>query len=125
MEDGNSKAKPKSEESEEARKQTLRSFKEQTSKMRSISREFSNKALVIMKDTSERLKIHADKARDDLSEIAISIADENSPEPVQEIVKTFHLLAFGPSDVVEIHDFHVGIPYGMFNLWKKTCLFSF
>ncbi|TQD78320.1 hypothetical protein C1H46_036125 [Malus baccata] len=119
VEDENSNAKPKSEESEEAWKQTLGSFKEQTLKMRSLSREFSKKALVIMKDTSEQLKIHADKARDlsgianEISERFITIAEANSPEPVREIVEAYHISTIDPNDVAKVRDFRVGIPYGL------------
>ncbi|XP_048431571.1 protein FATTY ACID EXPORT 3, chloroplastic-like isoform X2 [Pyrus x bretschneideri] len=120
VENENNNAKPKSEESEEPSKQTLGSFKEQTLKLRSLSREFSKKALVIMKDTSEQLKIYADKARDDLSERAneisehyITIAEANSPEPVREIVEAYHISAIDPNDVVQVRDFRVGIPYGL------------
>ncbi|KAM1386861.1 hypothetical protein PS1_033275 [Malus domestica] len=119
VEDENSNAKPKSEESEEAWKQTLGSFKEQTLKMRSLSREFSKKALVIMKDTSEQLKIHADKARDlsgianEISEHFITIAEANSPEPVREIVEAYHISTIDPNDAAQVRDFRVGIPYGL------------
>lgn len=117
----------KSEESEEAWKETLASFKEQALKMQSISQEayevYSKKALVILKDTSEQLKIQADKAREDLTEIAKEISEEgkeylstaakNSPEAVKEIVETFHSSADDLNDVTKIRDFHVGIPYGI------------
>ncbi|XP_021832028.1 protein FATTY ACID EXPORT 3, chloroplastic isoform X1 [Prunus avium] len=121
-------AKLKSEESEEAWKQTLAAFKEQALKTQSISQEayelYSKKALVILKETSEQLKIQADKARIDLSEIAkeiseegkeyISTAAKNSPEPVKEIVETFNSSADDLNDVSKVRDFHVGIPYGIF-----------
>ncbi|VVA14429.1 PREDICTED: FATTY ACID EXPORT [Prunus dulcis] len=120
-------AKLKSEESEEAWKQTLAAFKEQALKMQGISQEayelYSKKALVILKETSEQLKIQADKARIDLSEIAkeiseegkeyISTAAKNSPEPVKEIVETFNSSADDLNDVSKVRDFHVGIPYGL------------
>ncbi|CAB4284951.1 unnamed protein product [Prunus armeniaca] len=120
-------AKLKSEESEEAWKQTLAAFKEQALKMQGISQEayelYSKKALVILKETSEQLKIQADKARIDLSEIAkeiseegkeyISTAAKNSPEPVKEIVETFNSSADDMNDVSKVRDFHVGIPYGL------------
>ncbi|GLU14868.1 hypothetical protein SLE2022_314110 [Rubroshorea leprosula] len=91
------------EESKEAWKQTLASFKEQALKMRSMSQEayemYSKRAVIILKETSEQLKIQAEKARNDLTEPAreiseegkeyISTAAENSPEPVKEIVETF------------------------------------
>lgn len=138
MENEKNNAKSESEESEEAWKQTLASFKEQALKMQSISQEayeqYSKKALVIMHETSELLKIQADKARDDLSEIAkeiseegkeyISKAAENSPEPVKEIVETYNSSAHDLSDVSKVRDFHVGIPYGMC-CGKNTIVCSF
>ncbi|CAN6715387.1 unnamed protein product [Malus baccata var. baccata] len=127
VENEKNNAKSESEESEEAWQQTLASFKEQALKMQSISQEayeqYSKKALVIMKETSELLKIQADKARDDLSEIAKEISEEgkeyiskaakNSPEPVKEIVETYNSSADDLSDVSQVRDFHVGIPYGL------------
>lgn len=120
-------AKLKAEESEEAWEQTLASFKEQALKMQSVSQEayeiYSKKASVILKETSERLKIQADKARYDITEIAkeisvegkeyISTAAKNSPEPVKEIVETFNSSTDDLNDVTKIRDFHVGIPYGI------------
>ncbi|KAM1525645.1 hypothetical protein ACFX10_010084 [Malus domestica] len=127
VENEKNNAKSESEESEEAWQQTLASFKEQALKMQSISQEayeqYSKKALVIMKETSELLKIQADKARDDLSEIAKEISEEgkeyiskaakNSPEPVKEIVETYNSSTDDLSDVSQVRDFHVGIPYGL------------
>ncbi|XP_068341110.1 protein FATTY ACID EXPORT 3, chloroplastic [Pyrus communis] len=127
VENEKNNAKSESEESEEAWKHTLASFKEQALKMQSISQEayeqYSKKALVIMKETSELLKIQADKARDDLSEIAKEISEEgkeyiskaakNSPEPVKEIVETYNSSADDLRDVSQVRDFHVGIPYGL------------
>ncbi|KAF5747679.1 hypothetical protein HS088_TW05G00406 [Tripterygium wilfordii] len=115
------------EESEEAWKQTLESFKEEALKMQSVSKEayeiYSKKAMVTLKETSEKLKIQADKARHDLSIIAselsedgkeyLSAATENSPEPVKEIVETFTSSADDLNDVSKLHEFHVGIPYGL------------
>ncbi|PRQ42694.1 putative TMEM14 family protein [Rosa chinensis] len=120
-------AKLKAEESEEAWEQTLASFKEQALKMQSVSQEayeiYSKKALVVLKETSEQLKIQADKARYDITEIAkeisvegkeyISTAAKNSPEPVKEIVETFNSSTDDLNDVTKIRDFHVGIPYGL------------
>ncbi|KAL2557586.1 Protein FATTY ACID EXPORT 3 [Forsythia ovata] len=114
------------EESEEAWKQTLDSFKEQALKMQSISKEayemYSKKAIVILKETSEKLKIQADKARQDLTVIANEVAEEskeylataaeNSPEEVKDIVETFASSTDELRDVSKVRDFYVGIPYG-------------
>ncbi|CAH1433242.1 unnamed protein product [Lactuca virosa] len=115
------------EESEEAWKQTLASFKEQAIKMLNISQEayevYLKKATVVLKDTSEQLKIQADKASADFSVIAkelseegkvyLSAAAENSPEPVKDIVETFASSSTDDlKDVSKVLDFYVGIPYG-------------
>lgn len=67
------------EDSEEAWKQVLDSFKEQALKMQSISQEayevYSKKAIIILKETSEQMKIEADKARKDFSVIAKEISE--------------------------------------------------
>lgn len=118
--------KEKAEESEEAWKQTLASFKEQALKMLNVSQEayevYLKKATVVLKDTSEQLKIQADKASEDLSVIAkelseegkvyLSAAAENSPEPVKDIVETFASSTDDLKDVSKVLDFYVGIPYG-------------
>lgn len=114
------------EESQEAWKQALDTFKEQALKVQGVSQEayelYSKKAVVILKDTSEQLKIHADKAKHDLSVVAkeiteegkeyLSSAAENSPE-VKEIVETFTSPEDDLSNVSGVRDFYVGIPYGM------------
>nr|GEV10359.1 protein fatty acid export 3, chloroplastic-like isoform X1 [Tanacetum cinerariifolium] len=114
------------EESEEAWKQTLASFKQQALKMLKISpdayQEYLNKATVVLKDTSQQLKIQADKATQDLSLIAnelseegkvyLSAAADNSPEPVKDIVQTFASSMDDVKDVSQVLDFYVGIPYG-------------
>lgn len=98
-------------------------------KVQSVSQEayeiYSKKALVILKETSEQLKIQADKARHDLSEVAKEISEEgkeylttaaeNSPEPVKEIVETFTSSTDDLNDISRVHDFYLGIPYGMCN----------
>uniref|UniRef100_A0A7N0VC46 Protein FATTY ACID EXPORT 3, chloroplastic n=1 Tax=Kalanchoe fedtschenkoi TaxID=63787 RepID=A0A7N0VC46_KALFE len=107
-------------------KQALASFKEQALKMQSISQEayetYSKKATVILQETSERLKIQADKASQDLSEILKEISEESqvylataaeySPKPVKEIVETYGSSIEEVSSFVQLQDFHVGIPYG-------------
>jgi len=131
VEEEKSDLKVGAEESEEAWKQTLASFKEEALKMQSVSQEayelYSKKAIVILKETSEQLKIQAEKAREDLSVIAkqiseegkeyLSTAAEKSPEPVKDIVDT--LATYGSSvnedtKFSEVHDFFLGIPYGFF-----------
>ncbi|KAG4209780.1 hypothetical protein ERO13_A02G003100v2 [Gossypium hirsutum] len=114
------------EESNEAWKQALASFKEQALKLQSVSLEayevHSKKALITLKETSEVLKVQAEKARNDLTEVVkemseegkeyLSTAAENSPPEVKEIVETFSSSAEDFNDVSKVHDFHVGIPYG-------------
>ncbi|KAL5058337.1 hypothetical protein RYX36_029941 [Vicia faba] len=113
-------------ESQEAWKQTLETFKEQALKVQGVSQEayelYSKKAVVILKDTSEQLKIHADKATNDLSVVAKEIAEEgkeylssaaeSSPE-VKEIVETFTSPEDDLTSVSGVRDFYVGIPYGL------------
>lgn len=127
MEKGNDEPHIGSEESQEAWKQALDTFIEQASKIRSVSEEayeiYSKKAIIILKDTSEQLKIQADKARNDLSVAAKEISEEgkeylttaaeNSPEDVKEIVETFISPAEDLNEISQVRDFYVGIPYGM------------
>ncbi|KAI7996637.1 hypothetical protein LOK49_LG10G02426 [Camellia lanceoleosa] len=114
-------------ESQEAWKQTLASFKEQALKMQSVSQEayelYSKKAMVILKETSEQLKIQAEKARYDLSVVAkeiseegkeyLSTAAEKSPEPVKDIIETFASSTDDVKDISKVYDFYIGIPYGI------------
>ncbi|KAK2361347.1 protein FATTY ACID EXPORT 3, chloroplastic [Trifolium repens] len=114
------------EESQEAWKQALDTFKEQALKVQGVSQEayevYSKKAVVILKDTADQLKIHADKAKQDLSVVAkeiteegkeyFSSATENSPD-VKEIVETFTSPDDDLSNVSGVRDFYVGIPYGL------------
>ncbi|XP_041996505.1 protein FATTY ACID EXPORT 3, chloroplastic-like isoform X2 [Salvia splendens] len=118
--------KGQAQESEEAWQQVLSSFKEQAIKMQSMSKEayelYSEKAFVVLKETSEKLKIQAEKARQDLVEIAketaeeskeyLAAAAEKSPEPVKDIVETFSTSTDELNDVSKVRDFYVGIPYG-------------
>ncbi|XP_047333158.1 protein FATTY ACID EXPORT 3, chloroplastic-like [Impatiens glandulifera] len=115
-----------SNESQEAWAELLASFKEQAIKMQSVSQEayelYSKKAMVILKDTSEQLKIQADKATQDLSVIAketseeakeyLTAAAETSPEPVRDIVETFSTSDVDIKEISELRDFYLGIPYG-------------
>lgn len=133
MEEEKSDLKVGAEESEEAWQQTLASFKEQALKMQSVSQEayelYSKKAIVILKETSEQLKIQAEKARQDLSVIVkeiseegkeyLSTAAEKSPEPVKDIVDTFATVGSSVNQDTkfsEVPDFFLGLPYGMYRV---------
>lgn len=111
--------------SQEAWEQALASFKEQALKLQSVSQEayeeYSKKATVVLKETAEKLKIQADQARRDLTIIAkdlseegrqyLTVAAENSPEPVKDVMETF-ASANDLDDVSKVCDFYIGIPYG-------------
>lgn len=126
LEKDNNDLKEEAEAQEEAWKQTLASFKEQAMKVQAVSQEayevYSDKAMIILKETSEKLKIQADKAREDWTIIAKEISEEskeylttaaeNSPEPVKDIVETFVSSADELNDMSKVRDFYVGIPYG-------------
>ncbi|KAB2062593.1 hypothetical protein ES319_A10G162900v1 [Gossypium barbadense] len=115
------------ESSNEAWQRALEAFKEQALKMQNVSQEayeiYFKKALVTLKETSEQLKIQAEKARNDLIEIVketseegkvyLSTAAENSPPQVKEIVGTYYSSADDFNDISKVLDFHVGIPYGI------------
>ncbi|KAE8099010.1 hypothetical protein FH972_017027 [Carpinus fangiana] len=119
--------KLRAEDSQEAWQEVIDSFREQALKMQSISQEayeiYSKKAAIVLKETSEQLKIQADKARRDLSVIAkevseegkvyITTAAENSPEPVKEIVEIYTTSTDDLTEISRAHDFHIGIPYGL------------
>eukprot|EP00262_Sarcandra_glabra_P007921 TRINITY_DN21035_c0_g1_i1.p1 TRINITY_DN21035_c0_g1~~TRINITY_DN21035_c0_g1_i1.p1 ORF type:complete len:356 (-),score=56.18 TRINITY_DN21035_c0_g1_i1:252-1220(-) len=121
------KLKKEVEEIQEAWQHTLESFKEQAIKMQSVSQEayvlFSKNAMIILKQTSEQLKIQADKAKHDLGIVAKEISIEgreylsdvakNSPDSVKDIVETF-TSTDELKEISEVHDFYLGIPYGAF-----------
>ncbi|KAL0347578.1 UNVERIFIED_CONTAM: protein FATTY ACID EXPORT 3, chloroplastic [Sesamum calycinum] len=124
------------QESQEAWQQTLAAFKEQALKTQAISKEayelYSEKAIVVLKETSEKLKIQAEKARQDLSVIAKEIVEESkeylataaetSPEPVKDIVETFASSPGDLNDVSKVRDFYVGIPYAIVTiLFLENC----
>ncbi|CAK9144462.1 unnamed protein product [Ilex paraguariensis] len=127
VEEEENELKVGAEESQEAWKQALASFKEQALKMQSVSQEayelYSKKAMIVLKETSEQLKIQAEKARQDLSVIAMEIsvegkeylstAAEKSPEPLKDIVETFASSTDELNDVSKVRDFYLGIPYGV------------
>ncbi|KAJ6407661.1 hypothetical protein OIU84_011031 [Salix udensis] len=119
--------KLRGEESEEVWKQALESFKEQALKLQSVSQEayeiYSKKGMVVLQETSEKLKIQAEKAKSDLGGIAkefgedsielLTVATENSPEPVKEVVETLASSTDNLNDVSKVRDFQLGIPYGL------------
>ncbi|KAL0922548.1 hypothetical protein M5K25_006539 [Dendrobium thyrsiflorum] len=125
VEKGN-ELKIKEEASQEAWKQTLESFKEESKKMKEISQEayiiYSKKASALLEETSEALKIQAEKTRHDLGIIAKEISQEgqvylstaavNSPESVKDIVETFASLPNELKQDSTVRDFYLGIPYG-------------
>lgn len=57
------------------------------------------KQFVVLKETSEQLKIEAEKASEEIS------------EDCKEIVEIFSSLTDGLSKISEVRDFHIGIPY--------------
>ncbi|KAL9253162.1 FATTY ACID EXPORT 3, chloroplastic-like protein [Drosera capensis] len=113
--------------SQEAWEQVLASFKEQALKVHGVSQEayemYSKKAMTVLKETAEKLKIHADQARYDLAVITselgqegkeyLAIAAEHSPEPVKDVVEIFASPSDDINDISQLRDFYVGIPYGV------------
>ncbi|PIA37443.1 hypothetical protein AQUCO_03000193v1 [Aquilegia coerulea] len=113
-------------ESQEAWERMLDSFKEQAVKMQGMSKEayeeYSKKAVVILNETSKKLKIQAEKTSQDLSKIAKEISEEskeylseaanNSPEEMKDIVETFASSTDDLKEVSKLRDFYLGIPYG-------------
>lgn len=83
---------------------------------------YSKKAIEILMDTFEKLKIQADKARHDLRIIAkefskegkeyFSAAAKNSPDSVRDILEIY-ASASDLKNMSAIRDFYLGIPYGM------------
>lgn len=86
--------------------------------------EYSRKAMVVLKEASTQLKIQAEKARQDLSVIAVEVGEEgkeylstvagNPPESVKDIVETFTSNTDTLTEISEVRDFYIGIPYGMY-----------
>ncbi|KAJ8647781.1 hypothetical protein MRB53_000804 [Persea americana] len=118
----------KAKESQEAWRKTLESFKEQALKMQDLSQEayevYSKKAMVVLAESSKQFKIQAEKARHDLTVIAIELSEDgkeylssaadNAPESVKDIVETFSTSTEELKEVSEVRDFYLGIPYGLF-----------
>ncbi|KAG9455519.1 hypothetical protein H6P81_000027 [Aristolochia fimbriata] len=122
------KLEPKEDESQEAWEQTLQLFKEHAAKMQAISQAafeaYTNKAMIILMDTSDRLKIEANKARRDLAIVVkefgeegmeyLSSVAERSPESVKDVVEEFSSSHAKFTHLSEVRDFYLGIPYGLF-----------
>lgn len=110
---------------QEAWKQKLESFTEEALKLKGMSQEacelYSKKAMVMLQEVSEKLKIEAEKARQDLGVVANEISVEgkeylasvakNSPDEVKDIVETFASVD-ELKHVSAVRDFYIGIPYG-------------
>ncbi|KAI4341880.1 hypothetical protein MLD38_026552 [Melastoma candidum] len=118
VEDDKDDLEREAEESEAAWQQTLAAFKEQALKMQRVSQEahdlYSKKAMVILRDTSEKLKIQAEKAQYDLSIAAkelgregkqyLASAAENLPNSVKDIVEAF---SSPTDDLSDISNFEI------------------
>ncbi|XP_072997617.1 protein FATTY ACID EXPORT 3, chloroplastic isoform X1 [Typha latifolia] len=125
VEKENKRVEIKQEDSREGLKQSLEHFKGEALKVKAMSQEvyeeYSKKAMEVLMETSEKLKIQADKAQKDLNVIAKEVSEEglqyldeatkNSPDAVKDIVETFRSLR-AVRKVSDIHDYHIGIPYG-------------
>uniref|UniRef100_A0A6V7QSG5 Protein FATTY ACID EXPORT 3, chloroplastic n=1 Tax=Ananas comosus var. bracteatus TaxID=296719 RepID=A0A6V7QSG5_ANACO len=117
----------KSEVSQEEWAQTLEQFKAEALKMKAKSAEayeiYSKKAVEMLLETSEKLKIQTDKAQKDLGVILkevgeegqqyLSMAAEKSPDSVKDILETFKSLGDLKS-MSQVRDYHVGVPFGSF-----------
>ncbi|EHA8591704.1 putative protein FATTY ACID EXPORT 3, chloroplastic [Cocos nucifera] len=93
----------KTDNSLEALQQALEYVKAEAMKAKAMSQEayevYSKKAIEILLETSEKLKIHAGKAQNDLSIIAKELSEEgkeylnatakNYPDSVKDILETF------------------------------------
>ncbi|GAB2300784.1 hypothetical protein Dimus_034820 [Dionaea muscipula] len=85
---------------------------------------YLKKFAVVLEETTDELKIQADKARYDVGVIArelsqegkqyIAIAAENSPDSLKDVVETFASSTDDINDISQLRDFYVGIPYGAF-----------
>ena len=128
MEKENDEPKTEANEAQEAWKETLETFKVEALKMKEMSQEayevYSKKAMVILKETSEKLKIQAEQSRQDLSIVAqqiseegklyLSSAAEKSPDSIKDVVETFASSTDELKEVSAVRDFYLGIPYGMY-----------
>ncbi|MQM17484.1 hypothetical protein Taro_050458, partial [Colocasia esculenta] len=126
VEDVKDELRIKASESLEAWKQMLESFKKEAIKMQGISQEayeiYSRRAIIVLKETSQKVKVQADQARNDFNKLAKEVGQEgkeylstvaqNSPESMKDILETFSSSTDELKDVSDIRDFYFGIPYG-------------
>ncbi|XP_042381273.1 protein FATTY ACID EXPORT 3, chloroplastic-like [Zingiber officinale] len=113
--------------SQEAWKEALERLKAESLNVKSVSEEayqvYSTKAIEMLMDTSENLKIQADKVQTDLSVLAqeiskegqeyLSAAAKNYPDSVREILEVYASVE-ELSNISSVRDFYLGIPYGCF-----------
>ncbi|KAL2626202.1 hypothetical protein AAZX31_07G103300 [Glycine max] len=100
---------------EESWKQALDTFREQASKIRDASQEayelYSEKAIAVLKDATEELRVAAKEIGDEGKQY-LTVVAENSPE-VKEVVESFTSPSRDLSEISQLRDFYVGVPYGL------------
>ncbi|KAK7386120.1 hypothetical protein VNO78_26093 [Psophocarpus tetragonolobus] len=100
---------------EESWKQALDTFREQASKIREASEEayglYSEKAVLVLKEATEELRVAAMEIGDE-SKHYLTVVAENSPE-VKQIVETFTSPNHDFTQISQLRDFYVGVPYGL------------
>jgi hypothetical protein len=114
------------EEAQEAWKVMLEQFKAEALRMQALSMQayqvYSKRTREVLLEASQKLKIQAETAQNDLTVIAVEVGQEGqeylrmaaqkSPDSIKDITDTFSAfsrLSF-PS---QYKDYHVGIPFGM------------
>ncbi|KAJ4780017.1 Non-green plastid inner envelope membrane protein [Rhynchospora pubera] len=117
----------KVENSEEAWKESLEYFKTEAIKLKAMSEEaydiYSKQASEVLLTLSEKLKIEAAKAQNDLSKIAKEISEEgqeyltrvseNPPESTKELVGVLKESS-EVKNIDDVQDYHVGVVYGSY-----------
>ncbi|KAL5221972.1 hypothetical protein ABZP36_026685 [Zizania latifolia] len=117
----------KAEEAQEVWKEILKQFKDEAVRMQTLTLQaydvYSQRAREMLLEASEKLKIQADKAQQDLTVIAAEVSEEgqeylnlaaqNSPDSIKDISETFSSLR-KLNGLSEYQDYHVGIPFGTF-----------
>ena len=100
---------------EESWQQALDTFREQASKIRDASQEayelYSEKAIAVLKDATEELRVAAKEIGDEGKQY-LTVVAENSPE-VKEVVESFTSPSRDLSEISQLRDFYVGVPYGL------------
>ncbi|XP_042375115.1 protein FATTY ACID EXPORT 3, chloroplastic-like isoform X3 [Zingiber officinale] len=126
MEKDNDHANLNAGGSQEAWKEALERLKAESLNVKSVSEEayqvYSTKAIEMLMDTAENLKIQADKVQTDLSVLALEISKEgqeylsaaakNYPDPVREILEVYASVE-ELSNISSARDFYLGIPYAI------------